>query len=233
MRTLSKMLLACSALLPAAPGALAQRSGDTVFGAGLAVIAPRESLGPLQSTGPAASGFNAATAGAGVGIEHVKTLSLSVLHMFTDNVGAELTLGVPPKLEVDVHLRSGSRRAAASAREMTPALVGKYLFMAPGDRMRPYLGLGVAYARFSQVRINRSDPVVVGLAGTAASLSSGWAPVIAAGFIYNIDEHWSLNASVSHLRLNTTATLVGSGTTTTGKLTLDPVDYVVRIGYRF
>jgi outer membrane protein len=232
MKGFPKILLACSALLLTAP-AIAQKAGDTILGAGVAVIAPRESLGTLTSTGPAGAAFNAATAGAGVGIGHVETLSVSVLHMFTDNLAAELTLGVPPKLEVDVHLRSGSHLAAATAREMTPALIGKYLFMKPGDRVRPYLGLGVAYAKFSHVEINRSDPLVVGLAGTSASLSSEWAPAVGAGFIYNINERWSINASVTYLRLRTTATLVGSGTTTSGRLTLDPLDYVVRLGYRF
>ncbi|WBY03135.1 outer membrane beta-barrel protein [Ramlibacter tataouinensis] len=228
-----KILLACSPLLLACPGAMAQQAGDTIVGAGLAVLSPRESLGPLSSTGPGAAALNAATAGATADIDTVATLSLSVLHMFTDNLAAELTLGVPPKLKVDVHLRSGSHIDAASAREITPALVGKYLFMRPGDRWRPYLGLGVAYTKFDQVRINRSDPLVVGLAGTSASLSSEWSPVVAAGFIYNIDDRWSVNASVSHLRLKTTATLVGAGGTTTGELKLNPVDYVVRLGYRF
>lgn len=233
MDTFPRILLACSTLLLATPAAVAQKAGDTIVGAGLAVIAPRESLGPLTSTGPAAPAFNAATAGATVNIDHVSTLSLSVLHMFTDHIAAELTLGVPPKLEVDVNLASGSHPGAATAREITPALVGKYLFMNPGDRVRPYLGLGVAYAKFDKVRINQSDPLVVGLAGTSAALSSEWAPVVAAGFIYNIDERWSVNASVSYLRLKTTATLVGSGTTTQGELKLNPVDYVVRLGYRF
>lgn len=233
MDTFPKILLASSALLLATPAALAQKAGDTIIGAGIAVIAPRESVGTLSSTGPAAALFNATTTGAAVGIKHTQTLSFSALHMFTDQFAAELTLGVPPKLEIDVHLRSGSHPGAATARAITPALVGKYVFMNPGDRVRPYLGLGLAYAKFSQVRINRSDPLVVNLAGTSAALSSEWAPVAAAGFIYNIDERWSVNASVSYLRLRTTATLVGSGTTTTGRLTIDPVDYVVRVGYRF
>lgn len=230
-----KILLAGTPLLLAATplAAVAQQAGDTIIGAGVAVIAPRESLGPLSSTGPAAAAFNVATAGATASIGRETTLSASVLHMFTDHLAAELTLGVPPKLQVDVRLRSGVHHGAATAREITPALVGKYLFMRPRDHLRPYLGLGVAYTKFSQVRINRSDPLVVGLAGTSASLSSEWSPVVSAGFIYNIDDRWSVNASVSYLRLKTTATLVGSGTTTSGELKLNPVDYVVRLGYRF
>jgi outer membrane protein len=221
------------AMLFACPGAMAQKAGDTIVGVGIAVIAPRESLGSLHSVGPAAPVFNAATAGATASVDTVETVSLSVLHMFSDHLAAELTVGVPPKFTVDVQLRSGSHPGAATARELTPALVGKYLFLAPADRVRPYLGLGVTHASFRRVAINRSDPLVVALGGTSASLSSSWAPVFNAGFIYNFDERWSVNASVSYIPLKTTATFVGSGTTTSGRLTLNPIDYVVRVGYKF
>jgi outer membrane protein len=214
-------------------GAAAQKAGDTIVGLGIAVIAPRESLGPLNSVGPAAPLFNAATAGATVNVDNVTTVSLSVLHMFSNHLAAELTIGVPPKFTVDVQLPSGSHPGAATARELTPALVGKYLFREPADQLRPYLGLGVTYASFRKVSINRSDPLVVALAGTSASLSSSWAPVLNAGLIYNFNERWSVNASVSYIPLKTTATFVGTGTTTTGRLTLNPIDYVVRVGYKF
>lgn len=233
MNALTKSLFACGTLLLAASGAVAQKAGDNILGLGLAVIAPRESLGPLHSVGPAAPLFNAATAGATASIDPVTTVSFSVLHMFTDNIAAELSLGIPPKFDVDVQLRSGAHPGAASAKELTPALVGKYLFMTPADRFRPYLGLGVSYATFRSVSINRADPVIVRLAGTSASLSSSWAPVYNAGLIYNINERLSINASVSYIPIKTTATFVGSGTTTTARLKLNPIDYVVRIGYKF
>lgn len=232
-QTFTRTLLASSALLAVSPGALAQKAGDTILGLGVAVIAPRESLGPVSSTGPAAGPFSAATAGATASIDSVATVSVSVLHMFTDHLATELTLGVPPRVDIDVQLRSGSHPGAASARELTPALVGKFLFQSPADKWRPYVGLGVTYATFRKVRINRSDPLVVQLAGTSASLSSSWAPVYNVGLIYNINERLSINASVSYIPLKTTATLVGSGTTSTARLKLNPVDYVVRLGYKF
>lgn len=233
MNAFSKTFMACGSMLLASSGALAQKAGDTILAVGVAVIAPRESLGPLHSVGPAAGPFNAATAGAKVSIGHVETASFSILHMFSDNIAAELTLGVPPKFDVDVQLPSGFHPGAASAKELTPALVGKYLFKTPADRVRPYLGLGVTYASFRSVRANTSDPLIARLAGTSASLSSSWAPVYNAGLIYNINERFSINASVSYIPLKTTATFVGSGTTTTGRLKLNPIDYVVRLGYRF
>jgi outer membrane protein len=157
--------------------------------------------------------------------------------MFTDQLAAELSLGVPPKFTIDVQLRSGSHPGAASAKVLTPALVGKYVFRTPADRWRPYLGLGVTYASFSSVKANTSDPLVASLAGGSATLSSSWAPVYNAGVIYNFDDRWSLNASLSYIPLKTdvrfTGAGAGTGTTTTGKLTLNPVDLVVRVGYRF
>jgi outer membrane protein len=101
------------------------------------------------------------------------------------------------------------------------------------DKVRPYLGLGITHASFRNVEINRSDPLVVLLAGTSASLRSSWAPVYNAGLIYNFTERLSINASVSYIPLKTTATFVGSGTTTTARLKLNPIDYVVRLGYKF
>ncbi len=233
MKTFKKTCLAVSGLLLASSAAIAQKANDTILGVGIAVISPNASLAPLNSVGPAAGLFNATTAGATASVSSVNTLSLSLLHMYSDNIGAELSLGIPPKFDVDVQLTSGPHPAAANAKELTPALVGKYFFNTPADKIRPYLGLGVTYASFSNVTAKTSDPLIARLAGTSATLSSSWAPIYNAGLIYNINERFSINASVSYIPLKTTATFVGSGTTTSGKLTLNPTDYVVRLGYKF
>lgn len=228
-----RVVVACGVLWLAAPGAFAQRAGDTVVSAGVALIMPDESLGRLNSVGPAAAAFNAATAGATASIDSVTTATFSVLHLFTDNIGAEFTFGVPPKFTVDVQLASGPHPGAATARVLIPALVGKYFFRSPADTLRPYLGLGVTRVSFTSVSANKSDPLVNQLAGTSASLSAKWAPVFNAGVIYNINDRWSLNGSVSYIPVKTEATFVGSGTTTKGTLRLNPTDLVVRLGYRF
>ena len=64
-------------------------------------------------------------------------------------------------------------------------------------------------------------------------MSSSWPPVYNFGFIYNIDEKWSVNSSVSYILLKSDITMVGTGTglTTKSTLTINPTDYIV--GYRF
>lgn len=42
---------------------------------------------------------------------------------------------------------------------------------------------------------------------TTVKLSSSFAPMLNAGLVYNINEHWSVNASVSYMWLSTRATL--------------------------
>ncbi len=224
-------------LLSLATSSYAQKAGDNVLGVGIANIAPDISLGRLNSVGPAAVPFNAATAGATASSKAVNTLSLSWLHMFTDNLATEVSLGIPPKLTLDVRLASGDKPSAASARILTPAVVAKYLFNTPADTWRPYLGLGITYASFRNVSANTSDPLVNQLGGGGASLSSSFAPIYNAGIIYNIDQRWSINSSISYIPLSADATFSGAGagigTTTRGRLKLNPTDIVIRVGYKF
>jgi outer membrane protein len=59
------------------------------------------------------------------------------------------------------------------------------------------------------------------------------APLYTVGGIYRLDEKWSINGSVSYVPLKSNASFVGTGTTTTGTLTINPTEYVLRVGYKF
>lgn len=253
MRSLLLKLASLGASFCIASGAFAQQAGDTIGSFGIAHLSPHTSLGQTNTTGSntpipalgnisAPTYFNAQLAGATADIGDDDTLSLSVLHMLTDHIAMEFTLGVPPKMNVNLNAPNGSapqsHPGAATAKVLTPALVGKYLFMDTSSDYRPYLGLGVTRASFSGVTVNKNDPTVNALAGNSASLSSSWAPVYNAGMIYNINDKWSVNGSISYIPIKTDVTLVGPGVgagavTTTATLKINMVDYVVRLGYKF
>jgi outer membrane protein len=227
-----------------ASGALAQQAGDTIGSLGIAYLSPDAKLGTLTTTGggPTGAVVTGQLAGASANIDGKTTLSMSLLHMFTNNIGAEFTLGIPPKVTVDLNAPNGSspqsHPGAATAKVLTPALVGKYLFMEPSSPYRPYLGLGLTRVSFSSVTANKSDATVNAIAGTSGSLSSSWAPVYNVGMIYNIDDKWSINGSISYIPIKTDVTLTGPGVgagplTTTGTLKINMTDYVVRVGYKF
>jgi outer membrane protein len=229
-------LVLVSSTFCVASAALAQQAGDTIGSLGIAYLPPDAKLGQMTSTGAAAGAFNTQLAGASANIDGETTLSMSVLHMFTDDIAAEFTMGVPPKVTVDLNTPNAgtqSHPGAATAKIWTPALVAKYLFLDKTSAYRPYLGLGVTRVSFKDVSVNKSDATVNAVAGTSASLSSSWAPVYNAGLIYGFNDKWSLNGSISYIPIKTDVTVVGSGTTTTGTLKVNQFDYVLRVGYKF
>ena len=80
------------------------------------------------------------------------TVSFGWLHMYSDNIGAELSLGIPPKLTLDLKRANGTtEQGAATVKSLTPAAIAKYFFNTPQDKIRPYLGLGVSYVTLSYV----------------------------------------------------------------------------------
>ena len=239
MTNISKLAktLAVATLCMALSPSWAQKAGDLILSVGAAYMKPNASLGPTTSIVTAANApnglFNAALAGGSANIKGSSTETLGAFYMWTDQIATELTIGIPPKMTVDVTLTGGAHPGAATAKVINPSLVAKYLFNNPGDQIRPYAGIGVSDVSFTSVQANTADTFVVALAGTSSSLSSSWAPVFNAGVVYNFDEKWSLNSSISYVPLKTNVTFVGSGTVTTGVLTVNPWDLVIRIGYKF
>ncbi len=242
MKTISKISLAC-ALLAAASGAFAQKAGDNVVSLGLASINPDAKLGTVTTTSasaPSAAAFTAQLRDASAHVGSQTTVSFSWLHMYSDNIGAELGLGIPAEFTQDLNTPNGSaptHNGAAKLKILTPAVIAKYFFGEPKDQWRPYVGLGVTHVTFKDVKTNAADATVQALAATSASFKSAWAPVYNAGVVYNIDEKWSIVGSVAYLPIKSTATFVGPGlgvqVTSTGGVKLDTIDYVVRVGYRF
>ncbi len=222
---------------------MALQAGDNIVYIGGAALAPNSSISTLNSTGacasalcvePGALSFNQATVGATATVQNATTPIASAFHMFTNNIAAELTIGVPITMKVNLSLPalSTSINDAADADASFPSLVVKYLFNAPSDGFRPYLGLGVNYTYFRNTSVN-SNALVQGLAGTSQSLSSSVNPILNAGGIYSLTDRWSFNFGISYIPMTTNVTLVGSGTTTTGKLTINPIDVTLKLGYKF
>ena len=242
MTSISKIALACLALATAS-GAFAQKAGDNIVSLGLASINPDAQLGPVTSTSTSAASAAAFTGSLKDATAHVgsqTTVSFSWLHMYSDNIGAELTLGIPAEFTQDLNTPNGTAKThdgAAKLKILTPAIVAKYFFGATQDQWRPYVGLGATRVTFNDVTTNAADATVQALARTSAQFSSSWAPIYNAGVIYNIDDKWSINGSVPYLPIKTTATFVGPGmgvpVTSTGDVKLNTTDYVVRVGYRF
>jgi len=220
--------------------ALAQKAGDNLFGVGWFHLAPQDSSERLKIAG-------VPVPNSGASIDNADTLALTYTRMLTDNVGLTLDLGIPPAF----HL-SGTGSLAAygelgSAKQWSPALLAKYYFGTPAQSLRPFIGGGISYVRYSDVKLSRSmqgalsASVSRGLSTALpsdAQLESSWAPVVNAGVMYNFNERWSATLSVSYLWLKTDADIYtrlsgGASVKSTTRLTIDPWVTLLALNYRF
>jgi outer membrane protein len=220
----------------AATGAFAQQAGDWLANFGWAHVSPGTTLDAISSTEPNA---NYALQGASVRVGDEETLLFGATYMVTDNIGAELSLGVPPKLNLDLAVPSGAHPKAMSTRALMPVLTAKYLFGEPSNnRLRPFLGLGISYVSFADNSFNASDAVVGGLASQSISIKSTWAPVYTLGASYKLNGNWYLNGSANYIPIKTDATLAGPGvgagaTTTSASLKMNTTIYLLSLSYKF
>ncbi|WP_174254613.1 OmpW family protein [Burkholderia sp. S171] len=222
----------------------AQSAGDIVANLGWFHLAPQDSSKPLTVS---AVGTSTTEAGTGASVDGADTFGLTATYFITDHIAATAVLGVPPKFNLSGSGSLSSLGQIGTAYEWSPTLLLKYYFNDAESHLRPYLGAGGSYVWYSGVKLSSamssgsflySPSYGVALEGpTTVKLSSSFAPVINAGLSYNINKHWSVDASLSYMWLSTRATLttqskLGTVTSST-KIKLNPIISFVSVGYRF
>ncbi|MQR00888.1 OmpW/AlkL family protein [Glaciimonas soli] len=231
-------LAALSVLAAFAAPAMAQQAGDNVVNVGWAHVSLNQSSELLSVNGNAIPGT-------GARVSNADTLLVDFSHFFTDNFAVTADMGVPPtfKLYGQGALLQGLGQIA-TAKQWSPALLGKYYFGEATSTFRPYLGGGVAYVWYSDIKLTNNLTQLLGLvaagnpsASTSAKLSSSFVPIANVGFVYNINNNWSVNASLAYVKLSTKADLsteTPTGTVhSTTKITLDPLVSTLTVGYKF
>jgi len=109
----------------------------------------------------------------------------------------------------------------------------QYRFAEPEAKFRPYVGLGLTYSRFFKTR---STATLSGLTGgtpsrpTTASVDNKWGLTPQIGFVWSINDRWSLDAAYYKSFLKTT-THLSSGQSITTRLNPDVI--AIGVGYRF
>ncbi|MBW8830316.1 MAG: OmpW family protein [Burkholderiales bacterium] len=162
--------------------------------------------------------------GADAETSNVTTVIFVYERMVNPNVGVELVLGIPPKIKAKA---TGSVAYLGddvlSARNVTPTLFVNYHFGQTGDTLRPYVGGGINYTKFTHVQSRLA-------ADAQMSDSTGWA--LQAGADYSLNKDWGLFASVAALKVK--SKVVASGATVL-QTTIDfrPVVYSFGASYKF
>lgn len=127
----------------------------------------------------------------------------------------------------------GNKSKAASVRAWTPALEAQYQFGKSGvNKLRPYIGAGIMYSRFTDIKLNhqiQGDLIAAGhmiqnvLDGQAGAALDGKissanpyvkvkttyaiAPIVSLGATYDFNSNWYAVGSVSYAKLNNRANI--------------------------
>lgn len=204
-------------------------------------------------------------AGTGLEADNATTLGIMANYFFTDNISLEVKAGIPPKVDIkgkgqiyapfsavaeplggvagelqlenDIFITDLSKHGkVAEARAWTPAFEFQYHFGKTGvNKFRPYVGIGMMYAYFNDLKINsnlENDLIAAGhkianikndVAGAALEgklstadpkvkleADSAIAPIATAGFTYDFNDRWFAVGSISYAHLTAEQTITVS-----------------------
>lgn len=236
--------------------AAVQESNPIVYGA--IQIWPTDTVSGVATGTATINGLsNWQSQGTGLEADDVDTVGIMANYHFTDNLSLEVKAGIPPKVDIkgkgdiyaplsgsantilgeidlkqDIHitdLTQGDK--AATARAWLPAVELHYQFGKSGvNKFRPYVGAGVMYAYFNDLKINsgiESDLIKAGhmiqnihdgkagaaLDGKTSSAApvvklkatDTFAPIVTVGATYDFNPNWFAVGSVSYSKMNNEA----------------------------
>ena len=216
-----------AALLLGASAATAHEKGDFIVRAGLASVQPGSGNGPLELNGVAIANSFAE-------VEDDESLGITATYMLTDNWAIELLASTP--FEHDTTADTGALGLgvvnAGSTKHLPPTLSVQYFPMESSSAVQPYVGLGVNYTLFFSEEASSTLQGAVAPATLDIDDSIGIAAQV--GVDYNIDDHWLVNAGIWYADIDADATfqLEGVGALTK-KVDIDPIVYMISVGYKF
>ena len=209
--------------LGVATTASAQVAGTWLVKAGYNRISPDVSSGNLSA---------ASLPGTKIDVESADAAIVTFGYMFTNNISAELYLGTAYKHKIVGAGAIDGVGKIGSVDVLPPTLFAQYRFLEASSAFRPYVGLGVTYARFERERGSAVLTAITNPGGAPTTMTIknkvGFTPQI--GVTYALTEKWFADAAVSKTYLKTTTTL-STGQKIDTKL--DPMAVNLSIGYRF
>jgi outer membrane protein len=233
MKTITRVSLFTISVLLGTACATAQAVDDNTIRVGEYFVHYDAHASDLSGTG-----IGSVPAGVNMSVNNVNTEYLAYVRRLSPSFDLELALGNPPTTTIIGKGPStlGSVPYAgqniASAKWWTPTLLLNYKFMDETDAIRPYVGVGINYTKFTDITATSSGQAALG-GPTSATLtdSIGWAAT--AGVSYRFMEHWSVYGSYSVSEIRSNLATNTSGVIRTNSVDFRPSAVVVSVGYSY
>ncbi len=221
-KTLSASLLA---LAIAAPFAQAFEAGDIIVRAGAITVDPQEDSSNIFTDATGSLGGTKAT------LDSDTQLGLNFAYMLTNNIGIELLAATP--FEHSVGLKGmplGLDGDFADVKHLPPTLSVVYYPLASQSAFQPYVGLGINYTVFFDEDLN-SRRTSEGFSNL--ELDDSWGLAAQVGMDYMLTDNVMLNAQVRYIDIDTEATADSAFGRVKVDVDVDPMVYMVGLGYKF
>jgi outer membrane protein len=158
---------------------------------------------------------NSDSTGLGLSVNNKTIPEVDISYFFTPNIAAELVLTIPQKHD----LRAGGS-TIGTLRHLPPTLTAQYHFN-PTGAVRPYVGAGINYTRFSSVHLPAG--VNIDRNSFGGALQAGVdIPLPVKNLVLNID--------IKKVYIKTDVSAAGAKI---GSFKVDPVLFGVGLGWRF
>lgn len=211
-------------LLAGAPLAQAQSAGSWLARGGMTQIAPDVSSGNL--TAPSFANTKA-------DVRSDTELSGGITYMMTDHWAIDVPLALPYKHDTVGAGAIAGVGKIGEVKALPITIFAQYRFLEPQAKIRPYVGLGLTYAKFYK---ERGTAALSGLTGgtpanpTTLSAESNFGLTPQVGVSITLNDRWFVDLAYYKTFVKTRNTL------STGQhidIKLNPNVYAIGIGYRF
>ncbi len=223
-----RLIVLLSLLVPFS--VLAHEAGDWVVRAGPAMVDPHDSSDVIDVAG--------LTTLPGATVKDNTQLGMTATYMLSSNLGVELLAATP--FEHDIFVK-GVGIKAGKTKHLPPTVSLQYYFGDSGSEFRPYVSAGINTTIFFSEKVdpalNSALDGIVGLpAGSVQaglSLDQSWGLSFQAGFDYMLDDNWLINGSIWYADIDTDATISTAIADVKFGVDIDPIVYMLSVGYRF
>ena len=201
-----------------AGSAFAAQAQNNVFKIGVTRYDPHAKTNGIEGIG--------VPPGADVKVGDANTIIFVYERLFGPNLGAELVIGVPPTVKTKA---AGSVEflnatgTVLSTEHWAPTLIFNYHFFEPTATWRPYVGVGINYTKFKDVKSSFAEDVEVG---------SSWGPMAQVGIEYAITKEISAFGSIAAVKVKSKV-VATSATVLTTTVDYRPIVYSVGVAYKF
>ena len=216
------------ALAIAAPLAHAHQAGDIIVRAGAITVDPQESSSDIWVGAIGANGTDMPNTKAT--LDSDTQLGLNFAYMLTNNIGIELLAATPFSHNVGVKGLGDLDGKLGELKHLPPTLSVVYYPLDSSSAFQPYVGAGINYTWFFDTKLSgeAKDKSFSGL-----DMKDSWGLAAQVGMDYMLTDNIMFNAQVRYIDIDTTGTTNFGGKKVKVDVDVDPLVYMVGLGYKF